>query len=281
MTVYMFPGQGSQFKGMGVDLFSHFPTLLAEVDLILGYSLKELCLKDPYNRLNQTRYTQPALYTVNALSYLKKIRDGFKPPDYLIGHSLGEYNALAAAGVFDFFTGLRLVAKRGELMGEAMEGAMSAVLGLSAERVSDLLREHASDRVSIANYNSYSQIVISGDKSSVEAINPIFTDSGGKVIPLNVSGAFHSPLMRDAQNIFAEFLRRFDFLDPKIPVIANIDAKPYTKRTIFHKLSSQLTGCVLWCSSIEYLLKKGEQVFEEIGPGQVSTRLVERIKNGE
>jgi malonyl CoA-acyl carrier protein transacylase len=281
MTVYVFPGQGSQHKGMGEELFEYFPTLIAEADMILGYSIQTLCLEDPQGQLNQTQYTQPALYVVNAFSYFKKIREGVKRPDYLAGHSLGEYNALMAADVFDFATGLRLVQKRGELMSKAHGGAMSAILGIKAEQVLEVLQNHQISDVIIANYNSYNQVVVSGIKDSVERAQPLFEQAGGMVISLTVSGAFHSPLMRDAQEIFAEFLAYFSFNMPIIPVIANVDAAPYTGQTITAKLAAQITGSVRWCDTIQYLLDQGEQNFEEIGPGQVLTGLIQRIREGQ
>src|SRR6516162_2607290 len=135
MTAFLFPGQGSQRKGMGSTLFEEFQEVTARADEILGYSIKELCLHDPHQQLGQTQFTQPALYVVNALSYLKKMKDGSKVPTYLAGHSLGEYNALFAAGVFDFETGLRLVKKRGELMSQATGGGMAAVIGFTMAQV--------------------------------------------------------------------------------------------------------------------------------------------------
>jgi trans-AT polyketide synthase, acyltransferase and oxidoreductase domains len=155
MTTYIFPGQGSQVKGMGADLFSAYPSHIQQADNILGYSIARLCLEDPDNQLNNTNYTQPALYIVNALSYLKKIQEDQTTPNYVAGHSLGEYSALFAAGVFDFETGLKLVQKRGELMHQATGGGMAAVIGLQNDAVDNVIKQNALSTISIANVNSH------------------------------------------------------------------------------------------------------------------------------
>jgi len=279
MTIYLFPGQGSQIKGMGSELFSVFPELTTKADALLGYSVQTLCLDDPLEQLGNTQYTQPALYVVNALSYLNKTQNTGVQLDYFAGHSLGEYNALFAAGVFDFETGLTLVKKRGELMSQATGGAMTAIIGLPLSIIQEILKNHPS--VTIANYNSHTQTVISGLKTDVEKTHPLFEQAGAKmVIPLKVSGAFHSPCMATAQQEFAEFLKTFTFHPPNIPVIANITAQPYPTDNIAEYLASQITQPVRWTETIDYLLAKGETEFEEIGPGKVLTGLVKRIRNG-
>jgi malonyl CoA-acyl carrier protein transacylase len=151
MKTYMFPGQGSQARGMGGSLFDEFPELTAKADEVLGYSIKALCLEDPGRELNKTQFTQPALYVVNALSYYKRLKDSGETPDYVIGHSLGEYNALLAAECFDFETGLKLVKKRGELMSQATDGAMAAIVNASREQIAAVLKEKGFDKVDIAN----------------------------------------------------------------------------------------------------------------------------------
>lgn len=282
MTAYIFPGQGSQTKGMGGELFSQFPEITAQADVILGYSIATLCLEDPNELLNKTQYTQPALYTVNALSFLKKIKEEGTKPTMLAGHSLGEYNALFAANVFDFATGLKLVKKRGELMSAATGGAMAAVIGLTAEMLQNTLKQHALTNIAVANYNTWTQIVISGKIEDVSRAQQLLEQAGAKmVIPLKVSGAFHSPYMRPAQEQFELYLKEFKFSAPSIPVIANLTAKSYQFSDIVSNLSQQISHPVLWTETINAMLNQNITQFEEVGPGTILTGLVRRIKNGQ
>ncbi|UFJ41782.1 ACP S-malonyltransferase [Brevibacillus humidisoli] len=279
MTTYLFPGQGSQHKGMGGDLFDQFTELTVKADELLGYSIKELCLDDPNQQLGKTQYTQPALYVVNALTYLKTIKETGKKPDYVAGHSLGEYNALFAAGAFDFETGLRLVIRRGELMSHATGGGMAAVIGLSGEQVNRVLVENGLSGIDIANHNAPSQIVIAGQKDDIVHAKPFFEAAGAAMyIPLNVSGAFHSRYMSDAEKHFAEYVDSFTFSPLTIPVIANISAKPYKQADIPQYLIQQITNPVKWTDSIRYLMGLGEMEFIEIGPRNVLTKLVDTIR---
>src|ERR1041385_9151488 len=170
MIAYMFPGQGSQKRGMGQALFDEVPEYAAverDVDAIVGYSMRKLCLEDAENRLKETQFTQPSLYVVNALHYYKAIGQGPRPA-YLAGHSLGEYNALLAAGAFDFLTGLWLGKKRGEVMSQAKNGAMAAVIGLGASIITKVIKENALGSVDVANFNSPSQTVISGPADDIK-----------------------------------------------------------------------------------------------------------------
>ncbi|MBA3662018.1 MAG: ACP S-malonyltransferase [Gammaproteobacteria bacterium] len=282
MTSYVFPGQGSQSLGMGRTLFTDFPDLVEQANEILGYSIVKLCLEDPEGKLNQTNFTQPALFVVNALSYLNKIKENEKLPQYVAGHSLGEYNALFAARVFDFATGLKLVQKRGKLMSQATQGAMAAVIGLKSEDVLKLIAKHHLNELAIANYNSYTQVVITGLKTAVLAAETIFTGAGALYyLPLNVSGAFHSKYMDDAQQEFSLFMREFHFAKPIIPIIANMTAKPYPIGSIHTLLAQQITHPVHWTQTVEYLLLRGETDFEEIGPGRVLSSLIARIRKGQ
>ncbi len=283
MKTYMFPGQGSQAKGMGGELFDHFRDLTAKADAILGYSIKELCLEDPRDELGKTRFTQPALYTVNALSYLKKIEETGQAPDFLAGHSLGEFDALMAAGCYDFETGLKLVQKRGELMGQVSGGGMAAVLNASKQEIEEILEKNGLDEVSLANYNSPSQIVISGSAEQIARAQPLFKQGKVRFYPLNTSGAFHSRFMQSAMEQFREFLKDVTFAEQKIPVISNVTARPYDNDAILDTLSRQIANTVQWSESVQYLLalarSRGETMtFEEFGPGEVLTRLVDTIR---
>ncbi|MCY7864958.1 ACP S-malonyltransferase [Bacillus spizizenii] len=280
MITYVFPGQGSQKQGMGSDLFDEFKELTAQTDEILGYSIKRLCMENPYSNLNKTQFTQPALYVVNALSYLKKIREAEAKPDFVAGHSLGEYNALFAAGAFDFETGLKLVRKRGELMSMVSNGGMAAIMGLNEEQVAKALKEYHLHDVDIANVNAPYQIVISGKKDEIEKAASLFETMTEvtMVLPLNVSGAFHSRYMNKAKEEFEQFLQTFHFSPLSIPVISNVYAKPYTYELMKQTLADQINHSVKWTESISYLMKKGQMEFEEIGPGNVLTGLIHRIK---
>jgi malonyl CoA-acyl carrier protein transacylase len=286
MLALIFPGQGSQKRGMGQGLFDEVPEYAAvekEVDALLGYSMRTLCLEDPDNRLKETQFTQPSLYVVNALHYYKAVREGAQPA-YVAGHSLGEYNALLAAGVFDFMTGLRLVRKRGELMSQAKNGGMGAVIGLSSDKVAQVIRDnHGLSGLDVANYNTPSQTVVSGPVEDIKQAGPSFESAGAQMfIPLQVSAAFHSRYMTDAGKAFTDFLEPITFLDPKIQVVANATAQPYPvgngSGAIKSLLASQITQSVLWAQSIRFLIGKGVTEFRETGPGNVLTRMVQQIQ---
>ncbi len=280
MSVYLFPGQGSQYKGMGARLFTSFPEITAIADDLLGYSIKTLCIDDPDQLLNQTQYTQPALYTVNALMYLEKIKHINCLPTFVAGHSLGEYNALLAAGVFDFSTGLQLVKKRGELMSQAIGGSMAAVVGLTKKEILSVLDHLELKSVVIANDNSYTQFVISGIKNEVEQAQIAYKQAGAiLVLPLKTSGAFHSSAMQSAQLEFECFLKKFQFSYPSISTIANYTAEPYLNDNIAHNLAQQMTHPVRWTEIINTLLAQGETEFTEIGPGKVLMGLLQQIQN--
>ena len=278
MKVYMFPGQGSQVKGMGVGLFSLFPELVASADNILGYSIQTLCEEDPQKVLNLTQFTQPALYVVNAFMYLKKLQEEPALPQYVVGHSLGEYNALFAAGVIDFESGLRLVKRRGELMGQALDGAMAAVLNCESSRIVSILRDNQLNSIDVANYNSPKQTVLSGPTDAIRDAAAYFENDGALYIPLKVSAAFHSRYMQPAGEHFAEMLNQTQFSKPKIPVIANVNARPYLADEMQANLKKQISHSVQWVDSIRYLMGQGVSQFEEIGPGNVLAKLVTNIQ---
>lgn len=279
MKTFLFPGQGSQFKGMGRNLFLDYPRLTKLASEILGYSIEQLCLEDPENKLQLTQYTQPALYVVNALGYFKERdeRSSDWPGDFLIGHSLGEYNALLAAEAFDFETGLKLVQKRGELMSCVSSGSMAAILGIEAETIQQILIDHNLNTIDLANYNTPSQIVISGQTPDIREAETIFTEKNIKFIILNVSVPFHSRHMQATQKEFSLFLQKFAFQDPKITVIANSTGRPYERGKVCQTLSEQITASVMWAESIQYLIEQGNMNFSEIF-STILTKMVTEIK---
>ncbi|WP_306856112.1 MULTISPECIES: ACP S-malonyltransferase [unclassified Streptomyces] len=278
MKVYGFPGQGSQRRGMGRELFKRFPEHTATADRVLGYSIEELCVRDPQRRLGQTEFTQPALYVVGALSYLDRIAQDPVPPDYLVGHSLGEYAALFAAGVFDFQTGLRLVRQRGRLMAAAGGGAMAAIIGPDEETVTRMLAGPDFAGLDLANYNAMDQFVVSGPPEQIEAACTAFEAIGARAVRLHVSAPLHSRYMRDTAREFAAYLDGFTLSPPRIPVIANVDAEPYPPGTVKDRLVAQIAAPVRWTETVRKLMAHGDFEFVELGPGQVLSKLVQRIR---
>ena len=278
ITTIMFPGQGSQFKGMGEQLFKEFPEAVEAANRTLGYDIAELCLIDPDNKLNQTNYTQPALFFVNYLNYLKYLQTN-KQPDYFIGHSLGEFNALNAAGVFDFETGLKIVQKRGELMFSISGTSMAAVVGADYKEIKEILKANFAD-IDIANINTSSQIVISGKAESLEKAADFFEEEGLVYIPLKVSGAFHSRYMSPVKDEFQAFIEPLPLHKCTIPVVSNYSASTYPTDTegIVKNMVNQINSPVKWLQSIEYLMYQGECEFIEIGAGEVLTNMIKKIK---
>ena len=285
MIAFVFPGQGSQKRGMGQGLFDEvreYAAVEKDVDGILGYSMRKLCLEDVGNRLKETQFTQPSLYVVNALHYYKAISQGTRPA-YVAGHSLGEYNALLAAGVFDFLTGLRLVKKRGELMSQAKNGGMGAVIGLGADSIARVIKENGLASLDVANFNTPSQTVVSGPVDDIKRAGPLFEKAGAQMyMPLQVSAAFHSRYMTDAAKAFADFLAPMSFAALKTPVVANATAAPYpagnASESVKSLLVNQITHSVQWTESIHFLITQGVTQFSEMGPGNVLTRMVQQIQ---
>jgi len=282
---WVFPGQGSQVVGMGRDLYDNVPAARAAIeaaDEALGLPLSRLFFNGPEDDLRQTINAQPALVTV-AYACLEAARaingDKLPEPAFLAGHSLGEYTALAVAGVIDYPTAVRLARERGRLMHEAGQqqaGAMAAILGLEEARLAGICKE--TDTV-MANVNCPGQIVISGGAAGIEKAMEMATAAGAsRVVALQVSGAFHSPLMIPAVAGMRKYLDETEFKVPAIPVIGNVTGRPLADGAAVKKeLIDQLTSPVQWQRSVEYMIDEGVSTFIEFGPGRVLTGLIRRI----
>jgi len=223
MNAIVFEGQGSQRVGMGKDLFNLYPELVEEASNILDYDLVNLCLKNPERKLHHTEFTQPAIFVVNHLQFLKESEKN-DMNHFVLGHSLGEYNALVASNILDFTSALRLVKSRGELMGRSKNGGMAAVIGVEPDKIQSAINEAYLDKeVFIANYNSKFQTVISGRKESVLDLQDYIQNLGAKLyLPLNVSGAFHTPYMEEARNEFQFDIESTTINLPKTQIISNV-----------------------------------------------------------
>ncbi|MBF0107079.1 MAG: acyltransferase domain-containing protein [Deltaproteobacteria bacterium] len=308
--IYLFPGQGAQQQGMGRGLFDLFPQYVQQADLVLEWSVRDVCLNphkaentaradtmqklmpkrvektfqgfnNPDQILAHTQVTQPVMYVVNALALMARLKEDPVPPDFVAGHSVGEYSALYAAGVFDFVTGLRLVKRRGELMGILKDGGMAAVHGMTAEKINEVLSAHELTTLDLANFNTPEQVVISGPKKDIQRAGEIFLKSGaGHYIVLNVGCAFHSRYMREIVGEFKSFIKGVAFLTPRVPVIANVSGLPYPgdADAIKNTLVRHITSPVLWSQGMTFLLSQQDPQFHEIGPGKVLTGLLRRIR---
>lgn len=282
---FVFPGQGAQTVGMGKDIYEHdvdARAILEQANEALGFSITELMFNGPDTELKQTANTQPALLTVS-VAFLKLIDKSGLKADYVAGHSLGEYSALVAAGVLSFEDAVRTVRARGQFMEQAVpggQGAMAAVLGAEREALKQLCAQITSEGklVELANMNCPGQIVVSG---SVEGVNEVVArgkEIGAKrVIPLEVSGPFHSSLMEKAAIALREELEKLTMQDASIPVIANVTAEPVSAAAqITSLLEQQVCAPVLWEDSVKKLIELGVDTFVEIGSGSVLTGLIKR-----
>ncbi len=284
--VFVFPGQGAQSVGMGHDFYQHSPAARAifeTVDDACGFSVSALCFEGPEESLKETRNTQPCLYATSVAAYAACIEAGLTPAA-TAGHSVGEYAALHAAGVFDVATGAKLIKARGEAMADAARfrtGTMAAVLGLDDAIIAEVCERISADVdvVVIANRNAPGQTVISGETSAVEAAGVKLKEAGAKrIVPLSVSGAFHSPLMELAAIMLRGTLDNAEFSDPRIPIVANVTAD-YQRKTsdIRLNLATQVAGPVRWVETIKLLYRDGYDTFVECGPGTVLAGLIKRI----
>ena len=285
MLAYAFPGQGSQYSGMGKVLVEAYPEaerVFEEAEEITGMDLKGLLMEATDEELKDTRNTQPAIFLHSVALYevLKKRR----PPDVVFGHSLGEFSALYAAGVFDFGTALNLVVQRGRIMAETGGGSMLAVIGEGALDVSEsLLRSHGFKTLVIANYNSPKQVVLSGSREEVEEAMRLLREDAGRrlrLVPLKVSAAFHSPLMERASMEFAEVLEGVEFGDPTIPIIMNSTGRvARTRHEVKSALLKQLRSSVRFVSMVQEAVGMGVDEVWEVGPGKVLCGLIRQCTN--
>lgn len=280
---FIFPGQGSQSVGMGKDLYENFEQAKAvfdEADKVLEKNISTICFEGPDEDLKQTINTQPAILTTS-IAALETLKAKLSvKPSFVAGHSLGEYCALYESGVLTLENTLKLIAKRAETMSTAKGGAMAAVLGLDDEKLLDCLKEASSvGYVAVANYNCPGQIVITGEEEALKKASELLSAAGAKrVMPLAVSGAFHSELMKGASEEFAKYLEGFDLNDASIPVVTNVDAELTTKAEDFKsKMPQQIYSSVFWTQTIQKMVKEGVDTFVEIGPGKVLAGLNKKI----
>ena len=283
-TAFIFPGQGAQYCGMGQDFYENSKTAKAVFDRateLLGFSMPELCF-EKNDRLDITEYTQAAMVTVSVAMMKVMEEQGFRP-DVAAGLSLGEYPALVAAGVMSADDAILTVRKRGILMQEAVPagiGGMSAVLGMTAEQINEVV--DPIENVQVANYNCPGQIVISGKKEAVEEASEKLKEAGARrVLPLNVSGPFHSHLLEDAGKKLGEYLENVTISEPVIPYVANVTAQYVTSAAdVKPLLKKQVSSSVRWQQGVETMLADGVDRFIEIGPGKTLSGFIKKIDKG-
>jgi malonyl CoA-acyl carrier protein transacylase len=272
----MFPGQASHLPGMGRELFPRYPQECAIADATLGYPIVELCADGA--RLADTACAQPAIFFVSCLAYLERRRDPAFAPTLFLGHSLGLYAALYAAGCFDLENGIAIVAERGRLMSRVSGGAMLAVIGDDARDPNSVLIEHDAHDIDVANYNSPTQIVLSGRTERISAIAPVLEARGNRCIRLGVSGAFHSRYMEPARQAFVEFLAKQTLRHPVATVVSSTSGERIHGEYLIEELGFQLTKPVRWMQTVVALRERHPDiVFEEVGPGRVLTGLDSKI----
>ncbi len=279
---FLFPGQGAQAVGMGKALYENYSTARQLMDQVNQWVLPDLCqvmFEGPEDTLKRTRYTQPAILAVSLAAYTVLQEHTKITPKVAAGHSLGEYAALYAAGVLSLEAVVMLVNKRAECMESAPAGAMAAVLSLPQEQVEGAVKAAADmGIVTVANYNTPDQVVISGEPAAVEKASALAKEQGAKVIPLVVGGAFHSPLMQGPADVFRNALATVTFVDGEFPVITNVDAQPTTKAIQFQeKLARQIPSSVRWTETMVRMKEQGIDTYVEIGPGKVLAGMVKKF----
>lgn len=283
---FLFPGQGSQFVGMGKDLYDSYSAaknVFDTADKVLGKNITKICFEGPEEDLKQTVNTQPCIVTMSiaALEAFRTVVDIV--PVCVAGHSLGEYCAMYASGVMDLETTLKAIQKRADLMSETKGGAMSAILNAPDGSLEKALKEASSvGYVDVANYNSPAQVVITGDENAVKKAGELLSQAGARrVVPLAVSGAFHSKFMEGAGAKFKEFVSDLDLNNAEIPVFTNVDASATFMSAEFRsKMPRQIYSSVQWTKTIQAMIKDGVDTFIEIGPGKVLSGLVKKIDAG-
>ena len=285
MKAFVFPGQGSQYVGMGKELYDNNPLakkLFDKADEILGFKITDIMFAGTDDQLKETRVTQPAVFLHSVISAL--CMGDHSHVAMMAGHSLGEFSALVVAGALSFDDGLRLVAARANAMQEACEanpGTMAAIIGLPDEKVEEVCSSISQDGkvVVAANYNCPGQLVISGDKEGIsEACEKLKAAGAKRALPLKVGGAFHSPLMQMAKDKLQKAIEETTFATPKCPVYQNVDGKPHTDaEEIKRNLIAQLTSSVRWTSSVQNMIADGADDFTECGPGKALQGMIARI----
>lgn len=283
---FVFPGQGAQYVGMSMDFVegkADLKEILEKFDKDNNTELFRIMAEGPESELTETKYTQPAIL-FHSIAAWKSLTERLAiTPDFVAGHSLGEFTSLVANGVLTLSDAMYLVHRRGQFMIEANEGkpfAMAAIMGIDSEAVKEICKEAESAGIVIpANFNSPVQTVISGSKAGVEKAMELAKEKGAKrAIPLNVGGPFHSPLIEKAGVWLAEEMEKLDFVNAKVPVVSNVDAQPHTYATkIKENLAKQVTSSVRWIESVEYMIEQGVELFVEFGPQKVLSGMIKKI----